>query len=86
MMTMRSYLALGIVAVGIMLVGCSGGDPPVQTADYKGATGAQTAGTANMPANEGRAGAPRTSNPPGTGRGAPPGGGGGDALKDGANK
>ena len=86
MMTMRSYLTLGIIAVGILLVGCSGGDPPVQTTDAKGTAETQSASTANLPANEGRASAPRTNNPPGTGRGAPPGGTAGDALAASTNK
>ena len=86
MMTMRSYLALGIVTVGILLVGCSGGDAPVTSTDAKGTADAQTASNSNMPANEGRASAPRTTNPPGTGRGASPGHASGDALAAGANK
>lgn len=66
---MRITLISSLVLFGLVLVGCSGGDPPVQTADAKGTENIQS-GTKNEGAGQVRAekGMRQTTNPPGRGR------------------
>lgn len=83
-MKLNSCLVFGVIALGVLLVGCSGGDPPVQTGDAKGTeniqTGANSEGENVRKAN----GVRQTDAPPGAGRVGPgaEGAGGGDLLKD----
>lgn len=64
---------IALTLVGVCMVGCSGGEAPVEGDNPASAN----AGTPPADVQAGRAGQmPQTTNPPGTGRG----GAGGDAL------